>query len=252
MIAFTQGDLQDAFFQDLWVMQADGSGQRRLARDGAAPSWAPDSRRIAYESGGQIRIINADGTGDTRLTTQSFGAFQPAWSPVNERIAFITTLDDPSDEIPQQRMFLINSDGTELEDLSQGRGDDDDPTWSPDGSRLAFVTTRPDQDASAISVMDSRGNGRESLTSGPGFAVSPSWSPDGSKIVFAHFGDEDSEIHVMNADGSGQINVSNREESFESAPDWGGRGSPAATRQQTVARTRGLSAKEWYRLRLRR
>jgi Tol biopolymer transport system component len=192
MIAFTQGDLQDAFFQDLWVMQADGSGQRMLARDGAAPSWAPDIRRIAYESGEQIRIINADGTGDTQLTTQSFGAFRPAWSPVSERIAFITTLDVPSDAIPQQRIFLINSDGIELEELSEGRGDDDDPTWSPDGSRLAFVTTRPDQDASVIFVMDSLGRGRESLTSGPGFAVSPSWSPDGSKIVFAHFGDEDS------------------------------------------------------------
>jgi len=252
MIAFTQGNLGDPFFLDLWVMQADGNGQRRLARDGAAPSWAPDSRRIAYESGEQIRVIDVDASVDRRLTSQAFGASQPAWSPVAERIAFITRLDDPSDVISERHIFLINPDGTELEDLSQGRGDDDDPTWSPDGTRIAFVTTRADQDASTIFVMDSRGRGRENLTNGPGFAVSPSWSPDGSRLVFAHFGDEDSEIHVMNADGSGQINVSNREESFESAPDWGGRGSLAAARRQALARTRGLSAYEWYRLQLRR
>ena len=33
---------------ELWVMNANGSGQRKLAAHGYAPTWSPDSRRIAY------------------------------------------------------------------------------------------------------------------------------------------------------------------------------------------------------------
>ena len=53
----------------------------------------------------------------------------------------------------------------------------------------------------------------------------------------------DSEIHVMNADGSNQINVSNRPETAETGPDWNGQG-PAVTAasRQSAFYTRWLRA----------
>ena len=248
MIAFTQAGLaNDLFFQELWVMAADGSGPLRLAADGATPSWSPDSRRIAYEGGGQIRLINADGSGDTGLTNQQYGAFQPAWSPGGERIAFVTALDEPPDRPADRHIFLINPDGSGARNLTRGRGNDDSPTWSPDGGKIAFLFSEGEDgnDGSEVAVMNPDGSGRTNLTRTPGFDISPRWSPDGSRIVFNRSGDEDSEIYVMNADGSRQTNVSNRPESVESAPDWGGHGS------QTVAGRRSLAYNRWLRARWR-
>src|SRR5439155_10783163 len=46
LIVFNRARKHDA--SELWVMSADGSGQRKLASSGSAPAWSPDSRRIAY------------------------------------------------------------------------------------------------------------------------------------------------------------------------------------------------------------
>ena len=252
MIAFTQSGFDgDDFLQELWVMAADGSARRKLSDDGAAPAWSPESRRIAYESGGQIRVINTDGSEDSRLTRQPFGAFQPAWSPDGSQIAFVTTLDEPPNRPAERHIFVANPDGTGLVNLSRGRGDDEGPVWSPDGSRIVFVSTEEGDEDSDIFVMSPSGDGRANLTHRPEFDLQPSWSPDGSKIVFYRFGDEDSEIYIMNADGSGETNISNRPDSRESSPDWGGQGS-AVARRQSVTRSRGLKAQELERLRRRR
>jgi dipeptidyl aminopeptidase/acylaminoacyl peptidase len=48
----------------------------------------------------------------------------------------------------------------------------------------------------------------------------PSWSPDGRRIAFARSrGDDDSEIYVMNADGSRQRAIT-RSDGADDEPDW--------------------------------
>src|SRR5207237_5547942 len=49
-IAFDREEL-DISTTDVWVMNADGSGQRRLARFGGQPAWSPDGRTIAFVNG---------------------------------------------------------------------------------------------------------------------------------------------------------------------------------------------------------
>lgn len=79
-----------ADYNDIWVMNIDGSNQIKLTGDPAGdynchPTWSSDGTRIAFVSdrdGNQeIYVANADGSGETRLTNESARDWDPAWSP---------------------------------------------------------------------------------------------------------------------------------------------------------------------------
>ncbi len=240
-IGFT--DIEDAgddIVSTLWVMAADGSGALELARDASGPTWSPDSRRIAYTSTAgrsHIRVVDAAAGGDRRLTDDGLDAFQPAWSPAADEIAFVT--------LGGREILLIGAEGGEPVNLTQGQAADEGPAWSPDGARIAFTTAAPDQPLeSEIAVMSRDGSGRTVLTSHVGFDFGADWSPDGARIVFVRSEERgellDSEIYVIHADGSGELNLSNRPDTYESSPDWGGSG-------PGVVASRGKERLRWLR-----
>jgi TolB protein len=61
------------------------------------PSWSPDRFRLVFESRRHGRaplyIINADGTGERRLTRNGADDTHPAWSPDGSTIVFDSTRD---------------------------------------------------------------------------------------------------------------------------------------------------------------
>jgi Tol biopolymer transport system component len=225
MIAYVDTrQVGDNFINELWVMQSDGGGKRKLTT-ATSPTWAPDSRRIAYlNPSGQVRVINVDGTGDAAVTGPTVQAIEPAWSPDGSRIAFVSTVGESAKHI-----FLINRDGSGQVDLTPAGGDEQSPRWSPDGSRIVFTINEAGGLGSDVAVMNRNGSGRQNLTNRSGFDVGPDWSPDGTRIVYYSGADGDSEIFVINSDGSGPINVSNRPDTDENSPDWNGQGSAAAS-----------------------
>lgn len=130
--------------EDVWIMNADGSGQQRLigtpARD-RAPSWSPDGARIVYmtEVSGVWQLFVADvNTGiSTQITQGGTDKRFPVWSPDGALIAYNTlTFDDLPDHI-----WTVEPDGanpTRITDAGQnGR-----PAWSPDGTYIAFNSNR--------------------------------------------------------------------------------------------------------------
>jgi TolB protein len=107
------------------------------------------------------------------------------------------------------------------------------PGSAETAGEILFVTGRDSN--SEIYVMNADGSAQTNLTNDPASDSDPAGSPDGAKIAFTRDLDPDNsvnrevnlEIFLMNADGSGQTNLTNNP-AHDSAPAWSPDGSKIA------------------------
>jgi hypothetical protein len=64
----------------LWVMDADGSDKVKLG-SGSAPHWSPDGRQIVYTRGDDVFVMSADGSGQRCVVRGKGGVITPSWGP---------------------------------------------------------------------------------------------------------------------------------------------------------------------------
>jgi len=147
----------------------------------------------------EIFIMNADGTGQTRLTTNLFNDYEPSLSPDCSKIAFL------SDRDGNPEIYRMNADGTGQTRLTNSHDEDYEPDWSPDGSKIVFVSNRDHN--FEIYVMNADGTGQTRLTNTESKDRNPAWSPDGKKIAFNTVISPPAGIYVMNSDGTGMTRL---------------------------------------------
>jgi TolB protein len=209
------------------VVKGDGEGLRRLTADPARdslPAWSPDSRKIVFRSertgNSDLYVMNADGSRVRQLTDDPSFEAHAEYSPDGERIVF--------DRRPPTALFTMRSDGTKITQITPDSLYALDAAWSPNGNRLVFINGFCGP-CPYNEVVTMKANGRKivQITNDngvEGYNMSPSWSPDGKKIVFSHEPPEGppSDIHVINADGTGRTNITDTPDIDEFTPDWWG------------------------------
>jgi len=221
------------FTTDIWMMNADGTGQTNLTNTPSvserAPIWSPDSTKIAYVASdnvfSSVWVMNADGSGQSRLSTFAGDEFGPTWSADGSKVACVRYV--PGISISTQfDIFVVALDGSSDINITNSDFDELEPAWSPDGTRIAFagvrdggtfvtwqiVTVNPDGTGEADAIVMEHEN------------RSPAWSPDSSMITFmGQFNNPCCgtwQIWAMNKDGSGQTNLSNDATVDDMWPSW--------------------------------
>lgn len=180
--------------------------------------------KIAYVNTGggakELSLMDYDGAGATRLTSNKSINLSPVWSPDTRSLAFTSYMRGypylyrvfPFENRPVQvlagflgintspafspdgrslaltlsrdgnpEVYVLNLSTGAFRRLTTYSGIDTEPTWSPTGREIAFVSERVG--APQIFVMDAEGANVRRITQS-GFNTQPRWSPKGDTIVY--------------------------------------------------------------------
>ena len=129
-----------------------------------------------------------------------------------KKIAFV------SDRTGHNEIFAVGLNGGVPRQVTKDNSDAIHPHWSPDGQRIIYCSARdnpnqtnaPEGEVYEIYTIKPDGTDAKRITQDKGINTYPNYSPDGREILFRKvLGEKNSEVFVMNGDGSSMRNLTN-------------------------------------------
>jgi len=141
-------DIDPSYFCDLFIMNADGSGKKKLTNtsgyDGG-PFFSPDGQRIIWrrfsEDGhaGDVFTMNVDGTKVKKLTDFGCLSWAPFYHPSGDYIIWAANKEGYSNF----ELYMTDVEGMKAPiRVTYTDGFDGLPVFSPDGKKLVWTSTR--------------------------------------------------------------------------------------------------------------
>lgn len=212
----------------LWIMNRDGSGLRRLTHSGAndrTPDWSPDGNRILFSSDRGRRddppgrpferrhIFMLDLSGGiedaeqriSRLRESPTQDLHPKWTRDGGAIVFNRV--SATGERGGAQIMMMDRSGADARTIDLPHGINTYASLTPDGARLVYRgTAMEEQQGGPVQNSDiysaaADGSDRRRLTSEPSFEGWPALSPDGRTIAFSGRTDQGFHIFLMPTDG---------------------------------------------------
>jgi len=155
-----------------------------------------------------VYYMDPDGSGQARLPDQGQYALALRWEPYSPDRRLLAVVEDPQEGDGPALFARFTRDSALWRQLTGGHVDYE-PAWSPDSEWVAYTSQADGNDE--IHKIGLHGQGDHRLTSNTWeWDKHATWSPDSKQIAFwSNRGTGRRQIWVMNADGSGQRNLSN-------------------------------------------
>ena len=204
-IAFAS-DRQSSGYDDIWIMNADGSNQMNITNlpgiTDTTPCWSPDGQKIAFASNrtgkGQIYTMTPTGGNVIQITNRPNNCILPCWSSDMTKIVYC--YQDAAEIYSDIYIHDIDS-GTDTPLILTARTEFD-PRWSKYNDIVAYTSDRPYATYYNIYTKPAFGGEEFFVTSqGPSTDYRPNWCNNDSQILFDYYNDPGRTIWIINSNG---------------------------------------------------
>jgi len=175
---------------------------------------------IAFQSNrdgnNEVYVMNPDGSNQIRLTLNSRNDIRPDISPNGQQIIFASNRITETNLSGDFEIFVMSLEGEAggVRQLTFNASEDTWPRWSPNGQWIAFHSNVDGN--FEIYVIRPDGTDLTRVTDYAGLDQYPEWSPNGKQLAIRR----DTDIYVIDLDGSNPIQLTDEAIGFNQMASW--------------------------------